>query len=147
MKKNIFILIGVAIIIIIIGGWFVINNATTQQNSQGETEVTPTENVAQNVVLVIDNGQEPAETFQIKFEEGMTAFDLLRNKSEELGFNLKTKTYDIGIMVECIGEKDGGEDGKYWMYYVNGEMPMISADKMILKPGDKVEFKFEKSTF
>jgi len=26
-------------------------------------------------------------------------------------------------------------------------MPMVSADKMVIKAGDKVEFKFEKSTF
>ena len=45
------------------------------------------------------------------------------------------------------GIEENGENGKYWLYYVNGEMPMVSADKKELRPGDKVEFKFEKSPF
>ena len=147
MKKNIFILIGVAIIIIVIGGWFILNNAAIQSNPQGEATVTPTENVARDVVLAIDNGQEPARTFQVKFEEGMTAFDVLKNKAEEIGLALKTKTYNIGVMVQAIGDKEGSQDGKYWLYYVNGEMPMVSADKKELNPGDQVEFKFEKSPY
>jgi len=59
---------------------------------------------------------------------------------------LKTKTYDFGIFIEAIGDKENGEDGKYWMYYVNEEMPMMAVDKKEIGPGDKIEFKFEKST-
>ncbi len=77
----------------------------------------------------------------------MTAFDLLKNKTEELNIPLKIKTYDFGILIEAIGNKKNGQDGKYWMYYVNNEMPMVSVDKKEIKPGDKVEFRFEKSPF
>ena len=33
------------------------------------------------------------------------------------------------------------------MYYVNGVLPMVAADKKEIKSGDIVEFKFEKSPF
>jgi hypothetical protein len=38
-----------------------------------------------------------------------------------------------------------GTEARYWMYYVNGEMPMESAALKVLQDGDLVEFKFETS--
>jgi hypothetical protein len=148
MKKSIYILIGAVIIFIVIGGWFLLNSASIQPNPQGELTPAPTENVAQNVALVIDEGQGTVRNFQVKFKEGITAFDALKSITDETGLALNTKTYDIGILVQAIGDKEGGQDGgKYWMYYVNGQAPTIAADKEALKPGDKVEFKFEKSPY
>ena len=107
----------------------------------------PEESVKEKAILIIDNGEGNPETFDVDFNQGDTAFDLLKNKAEQSELNLKTKTYDIGVMVEAIGDKENGQDGKYWLYYVNKEMPMVSADKKEIKPGDLVEFKFEKSPF
>ena len=33
------------------------------------------------------------------------------------------------------------------MYYANREIFLVAADKSKLKPGDSIEFKFEKSPF
>ena len=104
------------------------------------------EGIGQEVILIIDDGQS-IQDFEMNFREGMTAFGLLEEKIKELDINIETKSYDIGIFIEAIGESRNGEDQKYWLYYVNGEMPMVSADKKELKAGDKVEFKFEKSSF
>ena len=144
MKKNIYIIIGVGIIVIV-GSWLILSNGFWQ-DSVKETDLVQ-ETIEKEVVLVIDDGGGNPNTFVAEFKEGMTAFDLLKNKTEESGIALKTKTYDIGILVEAIRDKENGQDGKYWLYYVNGEMPMVAADKLIIKPGDKVEFKFEKSPF
>jgi hypothetical protein len=38
-----------------------------------------------------------------------------------------------------------GTEARYWMYYVNGEMPMESAALHVIVNGDIVEFKFETS--
>jgi len=38
-----------------------------------------------------------------------------------------------------------GTEARYWMYYVNGEMPMESAALKVIQDGDMVEFKFETS--
>ena len=144
MKKNIYIIFGVGIIVII-GSWFMLSNGFWQASVK-EANNGPAI-VGEKVVLAINDGEKEQMILTVDFTKGMTVFDLLKNGTEELGLNLKTKTYDIGIMVEAIGDKENGQDNKYWLYYVNGEMPMVSADKMILKAGDKVEFKFQKSSF
>ena len=150
MKKiNIF--IGIGIGIIIISGWIIFSNQIDQLLPQKEIEAPQKtieqETIKKEVVLVIDDGQGIPKTFEAEFNEEMTAFDLLKIKAEESNLSLKTKTFDIGIMVEAIGDKENGQDDKYWLYYVNGEMPMVSCDKKEIKPGDRVEFKFEKSPF
>lgn len=38
-----------------------------------------------------------------------------------------------------------GTEARYWMYYVNGEMPMESAALLVIQDGDVVEFRFETS--
>ncbi len=146
MKKiNIFLLIG-GLAIFISAGCLIFLDKIVPAGFQEKTETYQTE-VKKEVSLIIDDGEGNIDSFQSDFKKGMTAFDLLKEKTEESGLTLKTKTYDIGILIEVIGDKENGQDGKYWLYYVNGEMPMVSADKRELKPDDKVEFKFEKSTF
>ncbi len=143
-KTNIYIIIGIGIIII--GGLIMLSDEISQSIFHKEIGGTILDNIKKEVVLVIDDGESP-KTFETEFREKMTAFDLLKSAAERLNLTLKTKTYDIGVMIESIGEKENGQDGKYWLYYVNGEMPMVAADKKEIKSGDKVEFKFEKSSF
>ena len=153
MKKNIYIIVGLGIIIIV-GSWLLFSNNSSQlgveerENSNVlKTAKSKAVEAEKKAKLTINDGEKEPKTFEVEFVEGETAFDLLKNKTEELNMVLKTKTYDIGIMIEAIGDKENGQGGKYWLYYINGEMPMVSADKKIIKPGDKVEFKFEKSPF
>jgi len=147
MKKiNIFIGIGIGIIIIV-SSWIIFSEKIEKPISEEEIGI-PQENIKKETVsLVIDDGSGAPKIFETEFNKEITAFDLLKNKAGELNLVLKTKTYDIGIFIEAIGDKENGQDGKYWLYYVNGEMPMVSADKRELKAGDKVEFRFEKSPF
>lgn len=153
MKKNIYIIVGLGIIIIV-GSWLLFSNNSSQlgveerENSNVlKTAKSKAVEAEKKAKLTISDGEKEPKTFEVEFVEGETAFDLLKNKTEELNMVLKTKTYDIGIMIEAIGDKENGQGGKYWLYYINGETPMVSADKMIIKSGDKIEFKFEKSQF
>jgi len=139
--KKLIILAGIIALIII--SWVMYFNKTNPIVSEVENNQ---ETIKEKVYLAIDSG-DSVQTFDINFSEGLTAFDLLEEKTNELNKALKTEVYDFGVLVVAIGDKENGEDGRYWLYYVNGEMPMVSADKMELKSGDKVEFKFEKSPF
>ncbi|MDO8424769.1 MAG: DUF4430 domain-containing protein [bacterium] len=118
-------------------------------NSQPKNQIWFIEEGAntQEAVLEINDGQSPLKSFEAQIGERTTAFDLLKSGVKELGLALESKSYDIGVFIETIGNVKNGEDGKYWMYYVNGTLPMVAADKTEIKPGDKVEFKFEKSSF
>ena len=62
--------------------------------------------------------------------------------------NLQFKNYGtVGVLVEQIGSRKNGVDGKYWQYFVNDAQPMVSADKYVLQNNDRVEWKFAKSEF
>jgi len=49
--------------------------------------------------------------------------------------------------VESIDRVKNGINNKYWQYWVNDELPMVSADKMQLEKDDVVEWKFEPIVF
>lgn len=134
LKTKIFIIL-IILGLIIIGSWFLFFIPEPPQKQQQE--------IKQETVLVVDYGNGISDSFSIEFIQGMTAFDLL----EQSGLVLEIKTYDVGIFIEAINNVKNGQDNKYWMYYVNDEMPMVSADNMEINSGDEVEFKFEESSF
>lgn len=144
-KANIFIWIAIGVIVII-SGWLIFFNRT-EEPLTGREAFQEEEEIKEEVILIIDDGAKDPKSLKAEFVQGMTVFDLLDIKTKELDLTLKTKLYDIGIFIEAIGDKENGQDGKYWLYYVNGEMPMVSADNREIGPGDKVEFKFEESSF
>lgn len=112
----------------------------------GKNDISKQE-LTEKVILVINNEKSYYEEIEVILNDGMTAFSLLKEETERINLNFEFKTYDIGVFIEKIGDMENGEDGKYWLYYVNGEMPQVAADKQLLNSGDKVEFKFELSTF
>jgi hypothetical protein len=133
-------------IIILIGVWLLFFQRFNQPDSADQIK-TSEKKIKQEVTLIINGGEGNVEISESEFNQGMTAFDLLKNKADELNLTLETKSYDIGVLIETIGDKKNGNEGKYWLYYINNEMPMVAADKKELTPGDRIEFKFEKSNF
>jgi len=148
MKKNVYIIFAV-LAVFIASGWFIMfqNPPAVERAGVKEENNITAEPAKKDVIITIDNGEGSPAVASFEFKDGMTAFDLLKTGAEKLVLQLKTKNYDMGVFIEAIGNKQNGQDGKYWLYYVNGEMPQVSADKQKLNSGDKVEFKFEKSSF
>lgn len=146
MKKIVYIITGVAVVIIA-GSWLTFSDSlrTAGVDEKNIEKNSISEQVKKEVVLAINDGSGNLDTLAVEFQEGMTAFDLLKEGVGKLDLALKVKDYDIGIFIELIGDKKNGQDGKYWLYYINGQLPMVAADKEIIKISDKVEFKFEKS--
>ena len=85
--------------------------------------------------------------------------------ADDLGFNNNTA---LGMLREFVGEENvqdsggfvttingvsavddvpglEGTEARFWIYYVNGVMPMESAALKVIADGDVVEFKFETS--
>jgi len=145
MKTTKIVILALAAAVILGAGFFAYN--ALQNKGTKEQEPIITESVKKELSLRIDFGDGTFKDFSADFKENYSAFDLLKAASEKLVFPVKSKTYDIGVLVEGINGIEGGKDNKYWMYYVNGELPMLAADKNYLKAGDKVEFKFEASKF
>ena len=106
------------------------------------------EEIKGEVVLEINYGDGDNQVSTEKLVKGMTAQSLLEDKIVELKSKLTIiSDSNAGSFIKAIGDKENGQDGKYWLYYVNGQLPMVSVDKTELNSGDKVEFKFEKSPF
>ncbi|MFH0987688.1 MAG: DUF4430 domain-containing protein, partial [Patescibacteria group bacterium] len=64
------------------------------------------------------------------------------------GLKLEKKEYQgMGVFLESVDGVKNGTDNKYWMYWLNGELSMNSADKQNVKGRDMVEWKFAPSEF
>ena len=149
MKKTI-ILWSILLIILLTIGFLIVNDRWLliyDKFFQDKDLETQENNISQELVLIIDNGENSPKYYTSTKYTTTTAFILLQEGAEELELTLKTNVYDIGILIESIGDKENTQDEKYWLYYINEEIPMISADKKEIKLGDTVEFKFEKSQF
>lgn len=116
------------------------NNFLKKQNFSEESK-------AQNIFLVIDFDLGEKKYFELELENNSTAFSALQKVASAENIDFSVDNYEVGVFIKSIGGIDNGYNGKYWMYYVNGEMPSVAADKKNLVSGDKVEFKFEKSPF
>lgn len=139
MDNNLKVLIGIGIILVFGVGVY----AMRVQPEIGDSMSASVVQIVQKNSLMIDDGDGNIQTIEINIKKGSSAFDLLKKGTKKLGLELKTKNYeDMGIFIEAIGDRENGQDKKYWLYYVNGGMPSVAADKQLLKEGDKVEFKF-----
>jgi len=77
--------------------------------------------------------------------EDDTVFSLLQRCSSNNDISFEYTYYEAfdAILINSIHTAENGADGKYWQYYVNGDIPMVGADKYIVTNGDYVEWRFE----
>jgi len=107
------------------------------------------QNITQKQIFyVINKGKGEALKFKIIPSGESTVFSLLQELSKKKNFEISYKIYpNMGVFIESIAGFRNGTDGKYWQYWVNGKLPMVSADKMKIQTGDTIEWKFEKPQF
>lgn len=102
----------------------------------------------ERAVYIIDKGDGNLLSYQIVPSENSTVFSLLEELAQRENFEIEYKTYEgMGVFVESIAGLKGGADNKWWQYRVNGELPMVAADKKEVKGGDKIEWKFAPAPF
>ena len=85
-----------------------------------------------------------------KLAQDQSVFDLLKicSQNSKNPFELKYEIHpEWGAFVKRIGDKENGQEGKYWQYWVNNEYAKVGASSFRLKNGDIVEWKFIKSQF
>lgn len=75
---------------------------------------------------------------------GRTVLDLLKSQVNDGTITaVQTKDSSLGEYVESISGVVGGTDGKYWLFYVNGEPAMVGASEYVTEDGDTIEWRFE----
>lgn len=102
-------------------------------------------NPIEEVTLIIKGSEKTYEDL-ITINTGDTAHDVLLESTNINKLGMVTKEYDFGKSIDGIGDDLAGTDNKYWLYYINNEMAMQSADNQEVVNGDRIEFKFEAST-
>lgn len=150
-KKILFIIIFVGILLALLF-WSIYysleNEVETSLEIQRKSQQTLQEIVEKRVLYVIKKGEGEILQYQIAPVSDSTVFALLEDLSQKKDFKISYKIYpEMGVFVESIDGLENGTDGKYWQYWVNGELPMVAANNSPVKEGDIVEWKFETSQF
>lgn len=77
-------------------------------------------------------------TIRFTAEPGKTILDQLTAIEA-----VETKQSTDGIYVDSIGGKKGGDDGKFWTCYVDGQPARLGPAAYITVGGETIEWKFE----
>lgn len=131
MKKKYFIVF--AIVGLILASFSVFRPENSLQTPK---KIINTEPIV--VLLDVDyDSQKASVSGEVKVNKGETVLVGLKKSHE-----VETKNYSFGDLVEAIDGVAAG-DGKYWIYYVNGESAKVGASQYVLKEGDKILWKLE----
>jgi len=125
-----------------------------QITNQETTSTSTIENTDPNLVTTTYDLQ--LTTYEIKANDypissATTVYNLMQFASADSRqpFLFETKDYgSMGLFIDSInGLKNNPQTGEYWIYYVNGESAKIGISNYIVKPGDIIEWRYEKSNF
>lgn len=96
------------------------------------------------VSLMLDYGNGYVRTYtDITTHNGETMMGLLEKQTRNAKIPFTVKKFNgLGTLIETIGTKTNGDEGKYWQYWVNNVAISYGADAYLVKPGDVIEWKF-----
>ncbi len=141
MRKPLYTCIGVALIALFFGFLWghSISAPVSQSTVAGNAVLTRS-----TASLMIDYGDGRVKTYPdlavVGSEDLLT---LLQKQTTIAKLKFEVKDYgEMGKLVTTIGNKTGGDEGKYWQFWVNNASISYAADKYIVKPGDVIEWKF-----
>ena len=131
----IFILFGTAIQT----GIITIQSPDQQNNLDNGREITAN--------VIIDFGNETIMSYNISTVNA-TVYGCLLEAATQGNLNVKTTYYPSfdSMLIDAIGSATGGEDNKYWQYYLNGIYGTVGIDKQIVHAGDCIEWRFMEFT-
>ena len=113
----------------------IVNSPANEQDASLSKSVTYSLNFTPNEVT---------EFQEVALAANQTVLDLLKELGAKNNLEVQTKDYgSLGILVTKIGDKENGQENKYWQYFVNALKPQIGADRYQLVGGEMVEWKFE----
>jgi hypothetical protein len=139
MKKSYYI-IGVTLLVLVIGGLFLLNTTLAPSPApEAPALVNPDEEQTGLVTTFVDFGDGRLEEYEYQVTGESTAYEALINT----GLEIATKEFSFGVLVDGIDDLQGGTDGKYWIFYVNSIPAKVSADNLVVSPGDEIIWIFE----
>lgn len=99
----------------------------------------PMRAVEGTATLKLDFGDGKIREFNdVRLPGNGSVFDLLFETAEKEGLAVESR----GSFVTRIGAARNGEGDRYWQYWVNGKYAPVGAKAFILRPADRVEWRF-----
>lgn len=93
------------------------------------------------IAVVDQDGKKIVPITAVEVEEGQTAFDILKEVTEEQEVALDYSIHEqFGAMIEGIGEV-APEGYDYWGFIINGEEAQVGASSYAVEKGDSLLFK------
>jgi len=95
-------------------------------------------------ITIIFEGSDWKLTDSICVTHETSVLSLLFDISKRYGFPVETtyyESFDATLVDSIAGDKNAAL--QYWQYYVNGELPMIGCDTLMITNGDVVLWSFE----
>jgi len=135
---------------------------TTEEPAQTEDvettdveEVPESEEAAEDAQDTTEESETAADEVTATFDiliDGEAVADLSRDVTVSEGTYLLDAmhdTYDIeekgGFISTIEGYEQDQDAGRYWLYYINDEMPSVGAAEYELQEGDQIEWRLEDS--
>lgn len=150
MNKKLVLITSIIIILVIFGFfWYFGNPAAKEQEGEIKNidNIPAAETKLEKVLVAVDFGDSRKQETETSWQQGATAFDLTKAGAEKLSLAVESQSSSFGVLIEKINNFENGQDGKYWMLYINGQGAATAADKTEVKAGDKIEWKFIKPSF
>lgn len=86
----------------------------------------------------VRDGLAPEHHVVYQGRRGHTVLELL----EEHADSVETREFGDDVLVRSINGQAGGNEGRYWFYYVNGEPGRVAANRRQTDDGDRIEWVF-----
>jgi len=111
-----------------------------------EDKITIDEKVTATIIIYFGDRNVISHVLAIK---NNTVYDFLMEVAEMEDIEVKSTYYPQydSYFIESISNYAGGENSKNWIYYINGEMGPVGADKQKVQDGDIIQWKYEDFTY
>ena len=110
--------------------------ADVEETEDGAEEETTADEITTDFDIIIDGESVADLSEEVTVPEGTYLLDAMED------------TYDIeeegGFISAIEGHEQDEEEGLYWLYYINDEMPSVGAADYELEDGDQIEWSLEK---
>src|SRR3989338_1410997 len=148
-KKSFFLKVLGSAVLILVG--FLLSLGWQERSVEPQTGTSlKSQEAASQASIMIDTGKDILGFSNVKIEPQDTVWSVLKRLSESQAEKLKIESQDygeMGVLITAVNGVKGGEDDKYWQYWVNNEYAQVAADKQSVNARDVIMWKFTGSKF
>ncbi len=118
-------------------------SSSQNHDRQLNADVAERASAQRTASIQLDFGDGNARTFNTLFSEGESLFTVLQRVAGENDIGFDYKEYgSLGMLVTKIGDKENGDNERYWQYWVNGKYAMVGVSFYGVRASDIIEWRF-----